>query len=61
MCQLAGSRESLWGMTAQTHKASESVKKFGNSIIGLPVMEDCFILSLFLARATHLTGIGYYG
>lgn len=46
-------------MMAQTHKASEGVKKFGNSVVGLPVMEDCFILSLFLARAGHLKGMGY--
>lgn len=46
---------------AQTRKASESVRKFGNSIVGLPVMEDYFIPSFFLARAGHLKVMGYYG
>ena len=47
-------------MTAQTCRASESVKKFDNSIVGFPVMEDDFIPSLVLARAGDLKGTGRY-
>lgn len=47
-------------MMAETCRASESVKKFDNSIIGPPVMEDDFIPSLFLARAGDLKETGCY-
>lgn len=48
-------------MMAQTCRASASVKKFDNSIIGLPVMEDDFIPFLFLASTGDLKGTGRYG
>lgn len=47
-------------MMAETCRASESVKKFDNSIIGLSVMENNFIPSLFLASAGDLKGTGHY-
>lgn len=46
---------------ARTCRASESVKEFDNSVIGLPVVEDDFRPSLSLTGAGDLKGAACYG
>lgn len=61
VCQWPGSRAGLWGMMTQTCRASLSIKKFDNSIIGLPVVEDNFIPSLFSSKRRRLQRSKGYG